>query len=353
MDRVKKWQDEGLLADLDNWTHLSVIRKRILSHNCSQRCLRRVDDTGDPDQDYVCRKPHSVLGKIDTNEQEWRPLPFTFSPQCLELLRESGLYDEPTPEAPNGTFKSHLLEPKRHMGVVQANDTSNMSPVIKEYFAATRSMQKAQVISGTNGVSAYVVKYIVKLDQGNRVTVWADSHSGAILRGEETFLHNTKITGSKINEDRAFKKSRDYTKPTGRKIAFTEMQQQLLGYPEVMTNLRFVRIQTKPFEQRSMTSVKLQRNGLVKRPTGNEVDSEATTPPSEDARHRKREEGVFNRFLTRAQMLLYRGRVQYDEVTQFSLRPVKLLELCPRLCSYFRWFVIEKRRPRGHNRGRA
>merc|ERR1712086_725141 len=299
---------------------------------------------GDPDQDYVCCKPHSVLGKIDTNKQEWRPLPFTFSPQCLELLRKSGLYDEPTPEVPNGTFKSHLLEPKRHMGVVHANGTSNMSPVIKEYFAATRSMQNAQVISGTNGVSAYVVKYTVKLDQGNRVAVWADSHSGAILRGEETFLHNTKITGSKMNEDRAFKKSRDFTKPNGRKIAFTEMQQQLLGYPEVMTNLRFVRIQTKPFEQRSTTSVKLQRDGSVKRPTGNEVDSEATTSPSEKARRRKREEGVFDRFLTPSQMLLYRGRVQYDEVTQFSLRPVELLELCPKLCNYFRWFVITEKK---------
>ena len=206
---MKKWQDEGLLAGLGNWSYLSSVGKRVISHNCSKRCLRRVDSTGDPDQDYMCRKPHSVLGKIDTNVQEWRPLPFTFSPQCLELLRKSGLYDEPTPEAPNGTFKSHLLEPKRHMGVVQANDTSNMSPVIKEYFAATRSMQNAQTISGTNGVSAYVVKYIVKLDQGNRVAVWADSRSGAILRGEETFLHNTKITGSEINEDRAFKKSRD------------------------------------------------------------------------------------------------------------------------------------------------
>ena len=57
------------------------------------------------------------------------------------------------------------------MEVVQANDTSNMSPVIKEYFAATRSMQKAQVISGTNSISVYVAKYIVKLDQGNRDSV--------------------------------------------------------------------------------------------------------------------------------------------------------------------------------------
>ena len=64
-----------------------------------------------------------------------------------------------------------MLEPKRHMGMVQASDTSNRSPVIKEYFAATHSMQNAQVISGTTGVSVYVVKYIVKLDQGNCMIV--------------------------------------------------------------------------------------------------------------------------------------------------------------------------------------
>ena len=99
-----------------------------------------------------------------------------------------------------------------------------MSPVIKEYVAATKAMHNTQMSSGTNSVSIYVVKYIAKFDQGNRVIVWADSHSDTVFCGEETFLHNTKITGSKFNEDRAFKKSRDCTKPTGRNIAFTEMQ---------------------------------------------------------------------------------------------------------------------------------
>ena len=89
-----------------------------------------------------------------------RPLPFTFSPQCLELLCEYCIYGEPTPEPPNKTFKSHLIVLKRHMGVVQAYATSNMSPVIKEYFAATHSMKIVQVSSGTNGDYAYVLKYV-------------------------------------------------------------------------------------------------------------------------------------------------------------------------------------------------
>ena len=42
-------------------------------------------------------------------------------------------------------------------------------------------------------------------------------------------------------------------------------------------------------------------------------------------------------------MLIYWGQVQYNKVTRFSLRPVKSLELCPRLCSYFWWFVIKEK----------
>ena len=141
-----------------------------------------------------------------------------------------------------------------------------MSPVIPEFFAVTKSMQNVQILHGTNGVAKYVVKYIVKFDQGNRCVVWANSHTGAVLRAEHQFLHNTKVTGSKINEDKVHKASRKWRHPEGRAISFPEMQQQILGYPEVAsTNLHFVRICTKPFELRSTTKLKLDSDGrLVK-----------------------------------------------------------------------------------------
>ena len=58
-----------------------------------------------------------------------------------------------------------------------------------------------QVMHGTNGVACYVVKYVVKLDEGNRCTVWADAHSGATMQVENQFLHNTKIVRSKFYEE--------------------------------------------------------------------------------------------------------------------------------------------------------
>ena len=288
VERLDKWKEKGILNNFEDWTFIGTTGARVLAHRCDNRCMRRINDTGDDSKDYICRKPHSVLEKQDPNKHEWTPLPFTFTPQCLQILRDCGLYEDPKLEAPNGTFNSHLLQPMRHMGVVQANDVTNMSPVIKEYFAATLSMQNAQVLSGTNGVSAYVVKYIVKFDQGNLITVWADSRTRSIMYGEEKFLHNTKITGSRINEKKAFKKSRAHGKPKGRRIAFTEMQQQILGYAEVMTNLRFINIQTTPLEQRSTTSIMLDKNGSVVGSSGNEIDSQSAKSPLEKAQFQKK-----------------------------------------------------------------
>ena len=235
-----------------------------------------------------------------------------------------------------------MLHPKRHMGAVHLAARCNMSPVVDKFFAATRSMQNAQILHGTNGVARYVVKYIVKLDDGNRCTVWEDSHTGAVMRAEHHFLHNTKITSSKANEDKAFKKSRDWHKPSGRAIAFTEMQQHILGYPEVMTTLRFVRICTKPFEQRPTTRVKLNENGDLIRPDSQGVeDTQSSIPSSQRAREAK--QFPPERFMTPSQQLLSRNNggaksFAYDEITQFSLRPVEMLELFPKVGEYFRWF---------------
>ena len=64
-----------------------------------------------------------------------------------------------------------------------------------------------------------------------------------------------------------------YEKPTCRRISFTETQQQILGYQEVMTNLWFVYIQTKSLEQRPTVSFFIDKNDFVVRTCGNDIDS--------------------------------------------------------------------------------
>ncbi len=91
-----------------------------------------------------------------------------------------------------------------------------MSPVIPEMFGVTQSMQNAQVRSTTNGVACYVAKYITELDQNNKVTVVPSDHNCANIQVDTKFLHNTKITRSRINEDKAHQKSNRKNQPCGR-----------------------------------------------------------------------------------------------------------------------------------------
>jgi hypothetical protein len=133
----------------------------------------------------------------------------------------------------------------------------------KLLFAATESMQNIQVVRNTNGVARYVVKYVVKKDKGNRITLGADFHSGARMNADKIFLHNTKITHSRINKEKALEKSKNRKRPSGRGIAYPDMQGQILGHSHVVTDLIFVRVQTLSFEQRKSTKFRLNRGGVL------------------------------------------------------------------------------------------
>ena len=63
-------------------------------------------------------------------------------------------------------------------------------------------MQNVQMLTECGGVNKYVCKYIGKIDEQNFVIVYTDTHTNGVLVTKKTFLHNTKITTSKINEDK-------------------------------------------------------------------------------------------------------------------------------------------------------
>ena len=355
--KMQEYIDMGIFENEEDWNTLTALGGTVLPHRCGPRCKRRIGP-GDGPENFVCRKPHSLFGKINPQENEFIPLPYDWTDGCLEALERCGLWKPPSSskDPPNGTFMCDQLVPKRHMGRIHPEARCNMSPVIPELFGATKSMQNAQVITGTNGVARYVVKYIVKLDQGNRCTVWADPHSGAVMQIQKDFLHNTKITSSKINEDKAHEKSRKWYHPTGRAIAFTEMQQQILGYPEVMTTMNFIRISTKPFELRSTTKLTLDERGRVDRDKAFGTRNNVTQPTSTQSSHssespnknaRERLGLPPSRQMTLHQQHLFNINgekiASSDKIIEFSLRPVELMELFRNVGEYFRWFHIEKK----------
>jgi hypothetical protein len=104
-----------------------------------------------------------------------------------------------------------------------------MSPVIFEMFGAAQPMQNAQVMTTTNGVAHYVVKYVAERDQNIQVTNAPSVHNSANMQVDTKFLHNTKITCSRINEDKAHQKSNCKHQLCKRAVSAPEMQQKLLG----------------------------------------------------------------------------------------------------------------------------
>jgi hypothetical protein len=157
---VNDFIEKGLFRDENDWRACTDKASQVLAHtyHSTKRCLLRKDYTGDPEQDYICKKIHPVFDSKDCSVDEFQPLPFKFSEPCLEILESIGLYSPPSPGHPNGIFHHAMLEPKRHVGVVHPAARDNMSPVIAEHFAFTWSMQNMQIVRGTNGVTRYVVK---------------------------------------------------------------------------------------------------------------------------------------------------------------------------------------------------
>ncbi len=83
---------------------------------------------------------------------------------------------------------------------------------------------------------------------------------------DKIILHNTKITHSWINKEKALEKSKSRKRPSGRGIAYPDMQGRILGHSDVVTDLIFVRIQTLSFKQRgvrSLLAMLIQQNPTV------------------------------------------------------------------------------------------
>jgi hypothetical protein len=153
--------------------------------------------------------------------------------------------------------------PRHYYGPCNPNATEKIVPVNGVLFAATKSMQNLQVVRNTNGVARYVVKYIVKKDEGIRITLGANFHLGARMNVDKKFLHNTKITRSQINKEKALEKSKSRKRPSRRGIALSDMQGRILGHSDIVTYLLFVCIQTLSFEQRKSTKFCLNRGGAL------------------------------------------------------------------------------------------
>jgi hypothetical protein len=309
-----------------------------LPHHCTSACQAKIDVNGE--MKFRCRKLNNLEVSTDNTRHTFKRLPNKLSEECVQRLIQIGMAEDIEVEKSGyrKTFKSNLavFHPKRHIPPTNPNGDLNISPVEGYTFANCRSMQNIQVLTQCGGVNKYVCKYIAKLDEQNYVVVRTDKQKNGCLVNIATFLHNTKVTTTKINEEKSRKDNANH--PQGRCISHMEILHQLLKYPEVVTNLRFVTIQTMPIELR--TGVKIEKPttpaedgadfGTVMDAIRNSIGL------SEWRQHTLNEKTVMTDLMT--------SNISIDKISMFSLRPPELRDIIKTPGMYFRWFHVTTKR---------
>eukprot|EP00957_Ditylum_brightwellii_P212251 15367136-Ditylum_brightwellii.AAC.3 len=272
---VQRFIDEGIIEEVSDVKEIYDDDATCLRHRCSERCLRWVAPGV-----YVCRKLNNIHVTSDNTKHVFKPLPNNHSKTCLEQLIQCGLVlpIHINKDGYGPPFKSidQFFHLSRHIPPTNPSDGINISPVEGYLFTVCRSMQNIQWLTYCGGVKKYVCKYIGKIDEQNFITVWADRAKNGKLITKATFLHNIKITSSKINKDKDKESKRGFYHPQGCVLSLMEMLHVLFKYPEVYTDLKFVIVPTLPLELQS---------GVYKNDGGRViVDAAQIDPVSDDVR---------------------------------------------------------------------
>jgi predicted GIY-YIG superfamily endonuclease len=313
-----------------------------LPHKCTSGCQAKVVENGEVK--FKCRKLNNLKVSKDNTRHTFQSLPNEIPEECIQKLIQVGIV-EPIQFLENGyryPFKSKLpiFHPKRHIPPTNPNGDLNISPVEGYTFANCKSMQNIQVLTQSGGVNKYVCKYIAKLDEQNYVVMKTDSYKNGCLIKKSVFLHNTKVSTTKINEESERNASKDAKLPQGRCISHLEMIHQLLKYPEVVTNLRFVTIQTVPLEMRSGVAIEREADAEDGSHIGSISDDIRRNLELEEWRQHKNNEIMIIHDLRRS-------NVSLDKVSIFSIRPPELRQLFNRIGFYFRWFQVSNKTLKG------
>ena len=197
-----------------------------LPHRCNDSCLvKRADGQ------LRCRKIDNVRASSDNTSHQYMNLPNNYSVPCLKILERIGLTDELEIDSDGNVknFKSWLsfFHPLRHAPPTNPTNDMNISPEDRYTFSVCKSIQNAQRLTGTGGCSKYVYKYISKIDEQNYVAIEVNGEGRLVTKA--TFLHNTKVTSSKMAEDK--EREKDIKKPQGFCIRQLEMLHYIIKYP--------------------------------------------------------------------------------------------------------------------------
>ena len=82
-------------------------------------------------------------------------------------------------------------------------------------------MQNIQCITDMGSWNKYCIKYIGRINNQNYVVMYSGGHTNGKLITKTSFLNNTKLSGSKYNEDKKINAKRENSHARGRSVEET------------------------------------------------------------------------------------------------------------------------------------
>ena len=343
-DEIDDLVAEGLLSCIGEEIEVQELTIRVLKHVCSSRCKRRI---GPGDKDLRCQVPDNAQMSPDRLIHATAKIDVQHTAEAEAVLKDIGLFviEEGTG---NLVLAIKSLVATTHYPPSDPSD-GVISPCNGRLFVATRSNQNLKIATGYLA-SRYLAKYLALVDENNRVYVGAMAKDQNSLKLDTEFLHNTKVTGSAIQEAKRSAARRDRNHPTGRAISHMEMISVILGYDQVYTNLSFFQVPTVPFEERQAVErkrpyLRLKDEGVIpphSHPKGPEDLEPGNVIPSYKVRNIEKVGKLpIWRRLSDVESLILRDQclspLNVDAITIFGIRPPELRFIAqPKL--YFRWF---------------
>jgi len=345
-DELDSFIDEGLIENVGEWNSIREKAERVLKHVCNNRCMKRV---GVGKDDLKCRVANNEIESPNPREHAVKEIEVQHSENSMAVMERLNLYVR---HDTTGRFvpTTDLLRVTKHYPPAYSAE-GIISPCCGRLFLASPSNQNVKIATGYLS-SRYLAKYVAGIDEHNRIYVGAMSSDPNGVELDYQFLHNTKVTGSAVQEAKRLETRRDKRHPTGRAISEMEMIAILLGYEQVHTNIKFVQIPTVPMEERPAVdrAVPLLLNltdqsspeSFVRMTTPSDLDSNSVIPSYSVRRSNKRMSAW--RQLSDSETLILRDQLlsplSIDATTVFGIRPPEL-RFVKRQALYFRWFCRE------------
>lgn len=349
----KAYVRDGIVSSEEELNSILETLSKVLVHKHNRRCMIPfrpklwcgVDITGkmgsdDPmKQQFRCKYPDNHRRSPNPAVHTFVEIDVLHTDAAIEILKTIGLVGMDLDVTGRIVYLDNRLVSQRHVPPTSGGD-GVMSPVLAPLHIMNPNSDNVQVLNSAD-VGRYLAPYAVKADKGSQIFISPPKQSNPAFVIENEVMGNTKITSVRAAENAKSQHRRQ--QPAGRKVPQTDVLMKIFNVPQVVTDIKFIQMQTVSLENRTgfdqaLPLRQLINDGVVAGAVRRIADLDAhQVIPSQSVRQR----WPLARQFKPSALVIARDQIfspfTIDSVTVFGLRPPELL-FVNRQDIYFKWF---------------